>query len=83
MNSSLVISGYALYLFMFFFIVITVALVILGSSYLKEAIKNEKLENRIKKLINDYAQLQYDFYRATFKVPEVSEVPKKRGGKNV
>jgi hypothetical protein len=50
---------------------------------MKEAIKNDKLEGRIRNLVNEYEKLQHDFYRATFKVPEVNEVSKKRGGKNV
>jgi uncharacterized membrane protein YciS (DUF1049 family) len=83
MNSSLVISGYALYVFMFFFAVLIIGLIILGNSYMKEAIKNDKLEGRIRNLVNEYEKLQHNYYKATFKVPEVNEVSKKRGGKNV
>jgi hypothetical protein len=41
---------------------------------MKEAIKNDKLEGRIRNLVNEYEKLQRDFYRATFKVPEIDVV---------
>ena len=44
MNTSLVISGYALYLFMGFVMLLILAFIFYGCAYIKEAREREKAE---------------------------------------
>lgn len=74
MNSSLVISGYALYIFMGVFFMLAVGCIFYGCAYIKEARKREKIQRKYSRLYDDLEMLKEKYRKATFKVPEIDMV---------
>ena len=86
MNSSLVISGYALYVFFGLFAILVLGFVFYGCAYVKEAREREKFERKYNNVCDKLIILKEKYRQATFKVPEIGNDAKKatkRGGKNV
>lgn len=71
MNTSLVISGYALYIFMFFFAVLALGFIFYGCAYVKEARERDKTERKYRKLRSNYNKLFGMYNRAVLKVPDI------------
>lgn len=73
MNTSLVISGYALYVFMFFFAVLAIGFIFYGCAYVKEARERGKLERRYKKLSKGYDRLLGMYQQEVCRLPVITE----------
>ena len=71
MNTSLVLSGYALYCFMGLFAMLVIGFIFYSCAYIKEVHKRDKAEAKLKKLRSGYNKLIGEYHRATFKVPTV------------
>lgn len=71
MNTSLVISGYALYLFMGFFAILAIGFIFYGCAYIKEAREREKAEAKYRKLCHGYNRLIGEYQRITLRVPDI------------
>lgn len=71
MNTSLVISGYALYLFMGFVMLLILAFIFYGCAYVTKARKCDRAEKKYKDLRSNYNILLGMYQRDTFKVPDV------------
>lgn len=72
MNTSLVISGYALYIFMFFFVVLALGFIFYGCAYVKEARERNKAERKYRKLRSNYNELVGMYHRAVFNVSDIN-----------
>lgn len=73
MNTSLIISGYALYVFMFFFAVLAIGFIFYGCAYVKEARERGKLEARYKKLSKGYDRLLGMYQREVCRLPVIPQ----------
>lgn len=73
MNTSLVISGYALYLFFCFVAILIIGFIFFGCAYVKEARDKEKADKRYRKLCQSYNRLLGMYQKDTFTVPDVEE----------
>lgn len=73
MNSSICISGLALWIcgLVFFMVVFLIAL--LGCAYLKDEKKICRLERRNKSLLSDLDELNEQLYKMSFKVPNTDK----------
>lgn len=78
MNASLVISGYALYVFFGLFAILVLGFVFYGCAYVKEARAREKLERKCNKLRKGCEKVMEEYRKMTFKVPSIDTE-----GKNV
>jgi hypothetical protein len=74
MNSSLLINGYALYLFFGTFFAIVLGLIFFGCAYLKERAEREKFERKYNNVCDKLIVLKEKYRKATFKVPEIDVV---------
>ncbi|MBQ4118966.1 MAG: hypothetical protein IJD45_01080 [Clostridia bacterium] len=71
MNTSLVLSGYALYCFMGLFAVLVIGFIFYSCAYVKEAREREKAEAKYRKLCRGYNRLIGEYQRITLRVPDI------------
>lgn len=69
MHTSIVISGYALYVFMIFMALLIFGFLLYGCAYVAKARKCDRFEKKYKDLRSDYNLLVGMYQRDTFKVP--------------
>ena len=73
MNASLVINGWALYVFFGFMLVLIVGFIFYGMAYVYEARKNDKFSRELKRERKAYSKLKEKYYKETFKVPDMEK----------
>lgn len=83
MDNFIFIDGIAFWIVLIFLILWFLLFVLIGNGYINSQRELDLKNKQLKKLRSDYNILIGEYHRATFKVPEVNEVSKKRGGKNV
>lgn len=71
MNSFIIIEGLALWLFFIMFFFVFIAFIMYGIAYINAVGRNERLKQRNRYLRRKLAIVEQEYYRATFKVPEV------------
>ena len=71
MNTSLVLSGYALYLFMGLFAMLVIGFIFYSCAYIKEAREREKTEAKYRKLCHGYNRLIGMYQRETSKTHDL------------
>ncbi len=71
MNTSLVLSGYALYLFMGLFAMLVIGFIFYSCAYIKEAREREKAEAKYRKLCHGYNKLLGMYQKDTSKIHDI------------
>ena len=73
MNSFIIIEGLGLWIFLMMFLLLFFAFIFFGIAYIKEARKNDRLTSRNQYLRRRLKFTEQEYYKATFKLPEVDE----------
>ena len=71
MNTSLVISGYALYVFMGIFVILALGFIFYGCAYVKESREHNRTKRKYVKLRCGYNELVGMYQRDSFAVPDL------------
>ncbi len=74
MNSFIIIEGLGLWLFFILFFFVFLAFIMYGIAYINAVGKNERLKQRNLYLRRKLALTEQEYYKATFKLPEVDDV---------